>query len=305
MTLPTPKNSRLASAWLAVLFFLAGRAPWLPRLFRPVVVPLTVFCSGTIAPNVRCNANRIFRRNLSPSEHRDFARRVVGNFYDFVIDLAVSGRQTAEQILARVQCVEGESEYRQARKKALGAILVTAHMGAFEVGLASLRRVEPDVHVVFKRDRFSSFERIRSHVRALLGVHEAPIDEGLPALMRLRDALRANGVVVMQGDRAMPGQKAQAVPLFTGHLRMPVGPVTLAQITGSPIVPVYVIRATGGKFRIHLGQPIFVDPDARPADGIDPALAKFARSLESQIALHPDQWLVLDRAFAEDTTRVP
>jgi phosphatidylinositol dimannoside acyltransferase len=297
------QKSRFASAWLSALFFVATRAPWLLKLIRPIIAPLTVRCSATIAPSVRCNAQRIFGSPLSLTEQRNFTTKVVGNFYDFVVDLARSGNQSVEQILARVDSVKGESEYRQAREKRLGAILVTAHMGAFEVGLASLRRVEPNVHVVFKRDEFPAFEKLRSQVRKLLDVREAPIDEGLPALLRLRDALKSNEVVVMQGDRAMPGQRARAVPFFNGHLRLPLGPIILAQITGSPIIPVFVVRTGPEKFRIHLGREIHVNPDAPLIDRIEPALIELAQSLQSQISLHPDQWLVLDRAFIEDEVR--
>src|SRR5205823_1576482 len=126
------------------------------------------------------------------------------------------------------------------------------------------------------RDAFPAFERIRGDMRRELGVEEAAIDDGLPTLMRLRDALLANEVVVMQGDRAMPGQRSQSVPFLHGRLRMPIGPVKLARLTGSPIVPVFVLRGARGRFRIHLGEPNDVDE-------IEPALLALARVFESVI----------------------
>ena len=108
----------------------------------------------------------------------------------------------------------------------------------------------------------------------------------------------------MQGDRAMPGQRSQAVPFLHGHLRLPLGPVKLAQLTGSPIIPVFLVRGQRGGFCVHLAEPIEVDPNAEPIDGVDPAVRAIGRTIESFVARFPEQWLVLNRAFVEDAERV-
>ncbi|CAN5433056.1 N/A [soil metagenome] len=290
----------VAGFGLTALFFIAARAPWVLRLIRPIAVRLAITFSKTISPNLSDNARRIFGRELSPREHRAFVRAVVANFYDFVIDVGRSSRQSAQQLLDRIESVEGIEGFHTARARQRGALFVTAHMGAFEVGLAALRQWEPKVHVVFKRDPFSGFERIRTRVREMLGVIEQPIDDGFTSLVRLRDALNANEVVVMQADRAMPGQRSQAVPFLYGHLCLPLGPVKLAQLTGSPIIPVFLVRGHCGGFCVHLADAIDVDPAADVVDGIDPALRAIGRTIESFVARFPEQWLVLNRVFVED-----
>ena len=294
------RESSVVSASLCSLFFLTRRARWALRALRPLAVPFVAMYSLTLRENLRFNSARIFGRNLCPREQRAFAKGVVGNFYDFVSELGASGNESFEQMLSRVETVEGEPAYLEARKRKRGAVLVTAHMGAFEVGLAALRRVEPHVHVVFKRDAFDGFERIRSRVRRRLNVVEEPIDGGFETLVRLRDALAADHVVVMQGDRAMPGQRFQCVPFLSGKLRLPIGPVKLARLTGSPIIPVFVVRNGGRRFCIHLGTPIDIEAGATSVDGIDPAVLSLAQTLESFVSRYPTQWLVLDKAFAED-----
>ena len=205
------------SAALRTLFALAGRAPWALRLLRPVAVRAPVALSPAVRRATAANAARLFD-NQTP---RHFGRDVVASFYDFVTDLGRAQRQTAEQLRGQVVAVEGQDAYRALRAGGGGAVLVTAHMGSFEVGLAALRIVEEHVNVVFKRDNFDGFEAMRRRVRQTLGVHEAAIDDGLPVLMKLRDALRADAVVVLQGDRAMPGQKSADVAVAGGHLRLP------------------------------------------------------------------------------------
>lgn len=293
-----PALSRLG---LRLLFALARRAPWVLRVLKPLAVWLAVRFSPGTRHGTRANARRLLGPGASDRELAAFTAKVVGNFYDFVADVGRSGAMTAGQLRGRVEAAQGAEAYVDARRRqGGGAIVLTAHMGSFEVGLAMLASVEPHVHVVFKRDGMDGFEAIRRALRRNLGVREAPIDEGWDTWVRLRDALEADQVVVMQGDRAMPGQRAQAVPMLGGHVRLPIGPVKLAQISGSPIYPVFTVRTPSGRCRLFVEPPIFVDPAAALAGGIHPALLEIGRVIERFVRAHPDQWLVLSPAFVED-----
>jgi len=301
---PVQRQSPLAKGGLATFFYVARRAPWLLDALRPVAIRLCVGASPAVRKATAANARRIFDHPLTWWERISFARNVVRNFYDFVTDAAQSASLTREQLASKIERVVGEPAYLTARKQhPNGAVLVTAHMGTFEVGLAALRGVEENVHVVFKRDAYPAFEFVRKHVHETLGVHEAPIDDGFPALIRLRDTLRDNGVVVIQADRAMPGQRSETVPLLGGHIRVPSGPVKLAQLTGSPIVPVFVVRSGTNRkrFEVHLCEPIHIDPHS--VDGPAEAQRRITTTIASFIKRYPEQWLVLEPAFVEDETR--
>ncbi|HMB95112.1 MAG TPA: hypothetical protein VKK61_03655, partial [Tepidisphaeraceae bacterium] len=131
-------------------------------------------------------------------------------------------------------------------------------------------------------------------------IFEAPIDDGWDTWIALRDALQSDHVVVLQADRAMPGQKAQAVPMFGGHILLPLGPIKLAQISGSPIIPVFTICTQRGRCRLIVEAPIRVDAQAELIDGVHPALLQLAQIIAKHLAAHPEQWLMLTPAFVED-----
>lgn len=272
---------------LRLLFFLAGRAPWVLRALRPLAVRLTPRLAPAVRENVEANARRLLGHVPA-----GFARDTVGSFYDFVLDIGQAQHASADQLRSRIIAIEGKEAYLATRANGGGVMLVTAHMGSFEVGLAALRQVESDVHVVFKRDAFSGFETLRQQVRQTLGVNEAPIDDGWPTLMKLRDALRAGAAVVMQADRAMPGQKSAAVRFGGGTLRVPLGPIKLAMAADCCVVPVFTVREPSGHFRVYLEPAI--DPAA--ADAVE----QVAAAVEKFVRQYPTQWLVLHRAFVED-----
>jgi len=279
--------SRGEGFWLRLLFACAARRPWVLRLMRPIVkvgVPL-------VAPRVRHAVQQNGRRLLGPDANLK-AGNTVAAFYDFIIDLTAARDATNESLRSRITAIDGHDRYLALRERGGGVVLVTAHMGSFEVGLAGLTGVEEEIHVVFKRDANDHFEGLRQSVRRVLGVHEAAIDDGWPALVKLRDRLEAGAAIVMQADRAMPGQKAETVRFGHGHLRLPLGPLRLAQMTGSPIVPVFTVRQPDGRFRVLL------EPAIDPQD--DDAMEQLAATLARVISAHAEQWLVLEPAFVED-----
>ncbi len=282
-----------AAFWQNVFFASADRFPRVTRVLAPLWARLAWLASPTLREGPAANARWLPGVSSPPTRRRRFARRVVTSFFRFVCDLAEGGRLPPDTLRTRIHSVEGKDHYTAARRLGKGAIVATAHLGSFEVGLASLRAVEPRMHVVFQRDRVGRFDRMRSRLHRRLGVEEAPVDEGWEAWARLRDALYADEVVLMQADRTMPGQRGRAVPFFGGHIRLPLGTVKLARLTGAPIIPVFALRGPGG-VRLSVDTPITVD------DGDEDALLALGRAIERHVRRAPEQWLVLYRAWCED-----
>jgi KDO2-lipid IV(A) lauroyltransferase len=279
--------------------------PWILRAIKPVGVWLAIHCSGGLRQGTSANARRLLGAGATRTQHASFTSDVVGNFYDFVVDVGRSRAMSPFELRSRIEMIEGREAYLAVRREGGGAIIVTAHFGSFEVGLAALADVEPHIHVVFKRDRMDGFERIRRTLRRNLGIVEAPIDDGWETWIGLRNALASNHVVVMQGDRAMPGQKAQAVSMLGGHVLLPLGPLKLAQISGSPIIPVFTLRRPDGRFRLIVESPIRIDTEAQLIDGVPPALLQLGAIIAKHVSAHPEQWLTLTPAFVEDKVHSP
>ena len=232
----------------------------------------------------------------SAAEQERLAREVIGHFYDFVCDVGRSIGQSRQQLLGSIASIEGDPGYREARRAGRGAIIVTAHMGSFEVGMAALLEREKRVHVLFRRDAIGLFEKTRSALRQGLGVVEHCVDDGLSVWMKMREALIADEVVLIQGDRVMPGQKGVRQRFFNGHMLTPSGPVKLALATGAPLIPIFSTRQADGRIRLFVEDPIYVS-DTQAADA---AQAQLTATLERYVRKYPEQWLMIHRAWCED-----
>lgn len=285
-----------ATFWLNYLFWHAEHLPIIVRTTKWFYLWFALRFSHKIKNSTTANAKRIFGPGVTDAQRKQFASDVVSNFYNFVYDVARCRGMTHEQLLAQIEETDGSENYDAARALGKGAIVVTAHMGSFEVGLAAMLQRDRNIHVVFKRDELDRFESIRQGLRNRLGIAEAPIDEGWTIWMRLREALSRNEVVVLQGDRVMPGQKGQPLPFLHGRLLVPTGPVKLAIASSAPIIPVFSIRTPRGKIKLFIEPAIIVDP----SEGMLPALTKLADTIEKFVKQYPQQWLVLQPAFCED-----
>ena len=284
----------LTEFWVRAFFWTSEHAPAFVRATRGLFCRMTFRASRSIRRGTTANARRILGPDAAGADVEALARRTFSNFYAVSSDIGRSFSASRELLFSRVESIEGKENYRAARAAGRGVIVVTAHMGSFEVGLAALREQERGrIHVVFKRDLFARFERLRSDLRRRLGVEEAPVDDGWTVWIRLRDALLADEAVVLQGDRVMPGQKGEAVPFLGGRLVLPTGPVKLAQATGAPIVPIFSVRAPDGAVRLYIEPAI----EFRAAET---SLHQWAAVLERFVRAFPDQWLMLQPALLDD-----
>lgn len=295
---------RRASAgfWLRFMFWWADHFPPMVLWTRPFFLWGAWRFSKSLRRGTLLNARRLLGPQATERECTAFGKRVITSFYLSVYEIGACCRLTSDQLRRRVDAVDGTEAYDSARREKKGAILVTAHLGSFELGVAALMERECRLHVVFRRDEIPRFDRIRSRLRGRLGVVEVPVDQGWSIWVHLRDALLADEVVIIQGDRLMPGQRGVAVPFLSGHIRLPTGPIKLAQATGAPIIPVFSIRTALHRVRIVIDEPIYVDAAGTKGgpDEVHPALRQLASAIERQVVAHPDQWLMVEPAWCED-----
>lgn len=289
-----------ANFWRRVFYWWVAHWPPMVLLTRPFFLWFALRFSKALRDGPTANARRILGDKASHAEVECLRRRIVISAYTSIYELGRAARSTPSELRAWIERADGMERYAATRKARTGAILVTAHLGPFEVGAAGLMEREPKVHVVFRRDEQAGFDRIRTRLRATIGLTEAALDDGWSVWSRMCDALRRDEVVLIQGDRVMPGQRGVAVPFFDGHILLPTGPVKLAMAGGSPIIPVFSVRTRVGRCRVVIDEPIDVPRELGPIDGDHAAMRHIAAAIERQVRAHPEQWAIYERAWCED-----
>jgi len=204
------------------------------------------------------------------------------DFLQFAMDPPEESARLIESVVGFSRVVEG-------RLKGRGVLLLTGHLGNWEVGGFMLAQVRQPIHVVLVPDMFSGVERVRRRLHARAGVTEIPVDRTiLPTLSVLR-ALEGNAIVAMQGDRDFDNTGV-ALPFFGRHAYFPRGPLRVAMSTGAVVLPAFIIRAPDGRYRAIIEEPLPVETAGSRDSALKTNLERYVAVLERYVRQYPEQW---------------
>lgn len=273
--------------------FLAYVAPRWPRwlLFANARWVIALVMGVYPAPKqaIARNLARVLGQPPRSRRVRRAVRQMLRQFAYYWVDLFRYSQLPPEVAARDLVRSEGLEQLDQAVAAGRGAILLTAHLGHWELGGVLLGR-QHRVSVVYVRDRFPEAERFRSLFRGAGEVEEIAVDLGgsLSSLPVLR-ALRRNRLVGMQGDRDFDGRGA-AVTFFGAPARFPRGPFVLAHLTGAPLIPSFITYTRDRRFQVEVLAPIPLDPRGDGEEAVRGAMERWAQVLEEAVRRHPTQW---------------
>lgn len=190
--------------------------------------------------------------------------------------------------------LEGE-EFLARLAGARGAILLTAHMGSYDLGAAVFaRRFQREIRMVRvpEEDKETAQHLDRSLARTGAGAVKVAYNVSSMTLpLELLNAIRSGEIVSIQGDRPVPHASQRSTRLFGEIVRLPDGPFVLGFVAQAPIFPVFIIRSFYHHYKIIAREPIHCRRDERGREvAVEEAMAKWTGTLEEVITAHWAQW---------------
>ncbi len=243
------------------------------------------------------NLRQILGREIEQKELETMTLQVYINFARYLVDFFRIPK-VDHSFINRYVSFEGIEEVDRALEKRKGCLLLTAHVGSWEVGGAILATLGHSIDVVALSHKNPWTNQFFFRQRLSKGIRSIPMQTALKGSLT---GLRENHVVALLGDR---DYTRQGIPVeFLGKIvSFPRGTAYLAIRTNAPIVPIFVLREKEDCFRVLCKKPI---ESSHFSDGSDETIQALtqecARVLEEQIRLHPTQWLVF-RRFWEPIT---
>ena len=244
---------------------------------------------------------------LSPTDRRveEAGRTMVSNHSRLWIDLLRYTARTVEDPLALLTSRSGHERLLEAHREGTGAILLSAHVGNFELGGLFLRDFGASAAVAYVPDPSPVIEKHRMDARRALLVDGIPVTSSPFAFVPLLRALREGRFVAMQGDRDVSGT-GRVLPFFGKQASFPVGPFRLAAVSGVPVLPVFVLMEPDGRYRTAVEPPIRLGLAAGSRS--EPDEAELSAAMERWVAIlsrvireNPTQWYLFTR-FWENAT---
>lgn len=208
------------------------------------------------------------------------------NYSYYLIDLFHLSHDPRRFSRYRVR-VQGIENLDLALESGKGVILLTTHLGNWEIGGLRLSSRGREIHVVYAPDSSPLLEQQRRFVRMVEGVREVALESGGLSSLKLLRLLQEGKIVALQGDRLTLDRGVPAE--FFGHTALfPKGPVRLAMASDSLILPVFIPIIGYKAYDIRIEKPV-----AMVTEGEEPLktnLEKIIKIIERFVRRYPTQW---------------
>jgi KDO2-lipid IV(A) lauroyltransferase len=269
---------RLPRSWAYALAVFAARFAW---WFSPLARPRLEYNLNVACPE------------LTPAELRNLSWLNFRNHAKAYADLMMLPRMNVEAMRPLLH-VEGWEHLEKARAAGKGVMVVSCHMGSYEVvsaiWSATLAPVSFFAEEVEPRALFEWYRE----TRARLGISVLTLH--FSGLRKVTQALQDQEMVITAIDRDITGT-GHMMPFFGRQAPIPLGPAAIALRLGTPILPVCVYRLPDDSYTAEGVAPVIAEStgDAR-ADEVR-VTQQLLRHIEEFIRRHPEQWHVPHRIW--------
>lgn len=239
--------------------------------------------------------DNLLRAGMAPdlASARRLALQVFQNLGRSFADLCRIPRLDAAAMAARVR-FQGEEHLRAARAGGRGVLLVTAHLGAWEMlPIVSALRGEP-IHVVVRPMDNLTLDRAITSIRTRGGNGIIPKRDLMRGGLKV---LKAGGTVGILMDQNITWREGVFVEFFGRPASTAYAPALLAMRAGATVLPVAIFRQGPGRHRIVVESPIALCRTGNLRHDLQENTARFTRAIEALIRRSPTEWFWVHRRW--------
>ena len=244
---------------------------------------------------VMSNLRRILNaQDIQASEEtlRHMARKNFQYFGKYLIDFFKFSRFTTHDV-KRLVSVEHIEYLEQAESYGKGVILISAHLGNWELAGAVVSALGRSLSVVVQPFGSHKINELFQRYRTQRGVNVIPMGYAARGVIK---ALRKKECVGMLADRDFTARN-DPIQFFGEPARLPSGPARIAIKTGAPLVPSFLLRQPDDTFLLRFYRPILVNETT----SIDSIRCSIRDIIEMEISRNPLQWFIFDDFWCNKT----
>lgn len=208
-------------------------------------------------------------------------------------DLALMSRLRGPRLQALIGRRSNPEPLERALVAGSGAILISPHLGTWELGGLGLADLGYRVNVLTYREPDEQVNEQRRRIREErgIGVIYVDRDDTSPlAIIEAVNALRRNEIVCLIGDRD-GSSNTVTVPFFDRPTPLPAGSAHLALATGAPVIPVFVVLEHDGRYATLMEEPIYFQAiPGHNREVLQQGMTRLVAVFERYIRQYPDQW---------------
>jgi KDO2-lipid IV(A) lauroyltransferase len=250
--------------------------------------------------SVIANLQRIHQYSgisLTQRALRALARENFLNFAKYLVDFFQFLRPQPERLQRVVDFGNATEILDKLLAHGKGVIVVSAHLGNWELGASALASLGYTFNVVTLWQPDPKLNELYQRQRMARQLRPIPLGRAARGCMA---ALRRNEIVAVVGDRDFSGSR-NTVEFFGQPARLPDGPAKLALVTGAPLLPIFMIRLPNDTFKYIVEEPIWAD---KSRESVPDVMRRIAVAMEHVISQHSEQWFLFHNLWDIEEDRL-
>jgi lauroyl/myristoyl acyltransferase len=224
---------------------------------------------------------------------RKRVRQVFINYGRYMVDFFLLPQLPSHEIKKYFGDIRGEEILQGALKRGKGVILLSAHVGNWEIGGTMLRLLNYPLTVVAITHNTAATNALVNRLRQSKKISVIEVNQSPFSVIEVLRHLQQNRIVAMNGDRDYFGTGRQ-VNFMGKNVNFPIGPVILAMSSGAALIPAFVLKQPDERYIGVLEDAIPLISKGNRDEAIKMNLNTIARIFEKYIRNYPDQWYYPD-----------
>lgn len=260
---------------------------------RRVMLSLAVLV-GSFYWLIMKNDREMVHRNLSqivkdPSQVQRTVRRAFIRYAKYLVDYTRMDLLREKHLRRIVRGFEGKEYIDRAISQGKGGLILTGHLGNWEMGGIFLTLMGYSLTVITAPDVEARLHEYRVHLRQEQKIKVITLDDTLASSLAVLKSLQANELVALLADRDLFG-KGIPVNFFGQRVFFPIGPALLSYLSDAPLIPTFVLMDRDDKYRCLAEPPIILQKTGSRNQDLAVNAQRIATVMEKFIGLYPEQW---------------
>jgi len=229
----------------------------------------------------------------SDAELEGLGKRVFRHFAQAAVDMLRLPRLRRQELEPLIEVGDSFSILDRVLSRGRGGIILTAHLGNWELMGAYLRLRGYPGALVGRRIYYDKFDEFLVNLR--LSAQLRTIYQDAPAREFLK-VLHQNELLGILADQDIDRFDGIFVPFFGRPAYTLTAPVKMALASGAPLIPTFLVRKGNG-YRFLVEEPIEVQMRGSREETIREYTERWSRVMEEKIRAYPDQWVWMHRRW--------
>jgi len=228
---------------------------------------------------------------------RRYLRQIFRNFVKYLVDFCRFSKLSREYILSCVK-IEGKENLDKALARGRGVILLTAHLGNWEMGGAVIASMGYPLYGIALDHKDRRINDFFLKQRAFADVNIIHIGSQLKSCFRV---LKKNALLAILGDRDFSEKGGLEVTFFGKPALFPRGPAFFSMRTGALTIPAFILRENDDSFRLVFERAVEYKSTGNRERDMRSFIEKYTRIMERYIRQYADQWYAFRMMWPERT----